>query len=194
MRNKGEQSPAKTEDLLVLPWRGAFEWRGLIVGRDPDKSAWDLAPRFYDILSRLMNRLAIALEFQSERGELFALDERASRAAEFSRSLIASLEDPAPMGSISSELATLLNTDSAALWRVEPDGSMVRMVAAHGLDPTDFCRCLWGRDLRVASRKAARRLRLKTLPRTLVVSFRERPAKAASLLTWAYRSSKTVRC
>ena len=135
MHNKAR---AKTEDLLVLPWRGAFDWRGLIVGRDPDKSAWDLAPRFYDILSKLMNRLAIALEFQSERGELFALDERASRAAEFSRSLIASLEDPAPMGSISSELATLLNTDSAALWRVEPDGSMVRMVAAHGLDPTDF--------------------------------------------------------
>jgi GAF domain-containing protein len=82
--------------------------------------------------------MAIALEFQAERGELYALDERATRIARFSRALMGSLEDQSPMESIASELAALMNADSAALWRVEPDGSMVRMMAAHGLDPADF--------------------------------------------------------
>jgi GAF domain-containing protein len=159
-----EPLPARTEELLVLPWKGAFEWHGLIVGRDPQKSAWGLAPRFFDILSGLMNRLAIALEFQAERTELFALDERATRAARFSRALIAGLEDPSPMGSIASELATLMNADSAALWRVEPDGSMVRMQAAHGLDPADFLPLPIGQGLAGSVAESAEPLALDDAP------------------------------
>lgn len=124
--------------VLVVPWRGPFDWSGAIVGQDLGQTDPEMLARYREPLDRLGDRLAVALEFQRERAEALALDERASRTLGFSRSLISCLDEPTPLASITREVAKLVSADSAALWRVEPSASMVRMVAAYGLRSAEF--------------------------------------------------------
>jgi GAF domain-containing protein len=125
-------------DALVLPWRGPFDWNGIIIAQAQGQTDAETLARYRAPLTRLGDRLAVALEFQREQAEALALDERASRTLAFSRSLISCLEEPTPLASITREVTRLVSADSAALWRVEPGASMVRMVAAYGLRSAEF--------------------------------------------------------
>ncbi|HEX8089392.1 MAG TPA: GAF domain-containing protein, partial [Blastocatellia bacterium] len=134
----GYQAGGEAPDGLFMSWRGPFDWNGIIVAqarRQADPATLD---RYREPLIRLGDRLAIALEFRRERAEALALDERASRTLGFSRSLISCLDDSTPLASITREVTRLVGAESAALWRVEPGTSMVRMVAAFGLRSAEF--------------------------------------------------------
>jgi GAF domain-containing protein len=126
----------RSSDVLVTPWQGPFDWRGVIVARS--QAVPETIARAREPLTRLSDHLAVALEFRREHAAALALDERASRTLGFSRSLISCLEDATPLASITREVTKLLNADSAALWRVESGASMVRMVAANGLRSAEF--------------------------------------------------------
>ena len=126
------------ESVMLLPWRGLFNWNGLIVTSVPEGHAVDALENYREPLERLTDRLAIALEFQENDASLEASDQLAMRTAEFSRSVISYLEEVSPLDAIVRELTKLVGSDSAALWRVYESGSMVRMVAAHGLRSSEF--------------------------------------------------------
>jgi GAF domain-containing protein len=133
-----EASPTASLDTLVFPWRAAYDWTGIILAQVTQPLTLEALQRLRDPLARLADRLAVALEFERERNELFALDDRATRSAAFSRSVIACLDEPSPLASIAREVARLMSADSAALWRIEPGAAMVRMVAAYGLKSAEF--------------------------------------------------------
>jgi len=125
------------ERVVVVPWRGPFKWCGLIVSpaAEEDTAAFDA---YHEPLERLTDRLAIALEFQQDDSSIEASDQSARRTAEFSRSVISCLEEVSPLDSIVRELAKLVGSDSAALWRLDEAGTLVRMVAAQGLKSSEF--------------------------------------------------------
>ncbi|HVF89990.1 MAG TPA: GAF domain-containing protein [Blastocatellia bacterium] len=128
----------RAKAIAVLPWRGAFGWFGVVLSepgenRDPD----DLV-RLVEPLGHLGNRLGVALEIGEHERELSRKDERAARSAEFLRALVSSLAEPSPFSAITRELAKFMGSDSAALWRVEPGASMIRMAAAYGLSSAEF--------------------------------------------------------
>ncbi|HKG23167.1 MAG TPA: GAF domain-containing protein [Blastocatellia bacterium] len=130
--------PDRAKAIAVLPWRGAFGWFGLVLSepgenRDPD----DLA-RLREPLNHLGNRLGVALEIGEHERRLGMKDESSARAADFLRSLVSSLGEPSPFPTITRELTRLMGSDSAALWKVEPGASMIRMVAAYGLNSGEF--------------------------------------------------------
>ena len=115
-------------------------------------------------MGRLADRLAVALEFERERQELFALDERASRSAAFSRAVIACLNQPSPLAAIAHEVVNLMGAESAALWRVEPGGAMVRMVAAYGLKSAEFLPLPIGQGLAGSIAQSGEPLMLENAP------------------------------
>jgi GAF domain-containing protein len=125
-------------DVFVLPWRGPFDWTGLIVTSAPASVPIDMLERYREPLARLTGRVAAALEIESEAEKLSGLQECVSRTVEFSRSLISCQDEPAPLISITREVARLVGADSAALWRVERGAAMIRMVASHGLRSAEF--------------------------------------------------------
>ena len=78
------------------------------------------------------------MQLRGEKAERDRVMERSLRTAGFAQALLASMESPAPLSSITQEVASLVGGESAALWRLEQGGAMVRMVAAHGLRSTEF--------------------------------------------------------
>jgi GAF domain-containing protein len=165
----GPASSKRPQEVLVIPWRGPFDWSGLIMAQTEGSHAGgQISPetlaRFRDPLARLSDRLAVALEFEREHKEALALDDRASRTLTFSRSLISCLEEPTPLASITREVTRLLDTDSAALWRVEPDSSMVRMVAAYGLRSAEFLPLPVGQGLAGSVAQSGEPLALEDAP------------------------------
>jgi GAF domain-containing protein len=133
-----QASPTASLDVIVFPWRAAYDWTGIILAHATQPLTPEALPRLREPLARLADRLAVALEFEHERSELFALDERATRSAAFSRAVIACLDEPSPLAAIAREVARLMGADSAALWRAESGAAMVRMVAAYGLKSAEF--------------------------------------------------------
>ncbi|MFY9610237.1 MAG: GAF domain-containing protein [Blastocatellia bacterium] len=125
-------------DILMLPWRGPFNWGGLIVAGTQAAITFETLEAFRAPMRRLTDRLAASLEIESESVKLLALNQGVSRMVEFSRSLISCLDEPAPLVSITREVARLVGADSVALWRVEPGSPMVRMAASHGLRSAEF--------------------------------------------------------
>ncbi|HEX8186168.1 MAG TPA: GAF domain-containing protein, partial [Blastocatellia bacterium] len=160
----GPQSGRKNFAALVMPWRGPFNWNGVVVTQAQEQISPESLARFGEPLGRLSDRLAVALEFQREHSEALALDERASRTLGFSRSLISCLEDAAPLASITREVTKLLDADSAALWRVEPGASMVRMVAAFGLRSAEFLPLPIGQGLAGSVAQSGESLALEDAP------------------------------
>jgi len=128
---------ATDERVVVLPWRGPFKWRGLIVSSKAAEGTAALEA-YDEPLERLIDRLAIALEFEHDDSSIEASDRTARRTADFSRSVISCLEEVSPLDSIVRELARLVGSDSAALWRLDESSSLIRMVAAHGLKSSEF--------------------------------------------------------
>lgn len=124
--------------VMLLPWWGPFHWVGLIVASGPAGVIGDLAETHADALTRLTDRLGVALEFEHADAVASASDARASRTTRFARSLVACLEEAAPLDAIVREVTNLTGSDSAALWRTSDADGMVRMVSAHGLKQPEF--------------------------------------------------------
>jgi PAS domain S-box-containing protein len=127
-----------TEEVMLLPWHGPFQWNGLIVTAILSGMTVDTIDPYREPLARLTDRLAVALEFEVGDAAIEALDQRASRTTEFSRSLISCLEKASPLDAIVREVTRLIGGDSGALWRIDKASGMVRMVAAHGLSSPEF--------------------------------------------------------
>jgi GAF domain-containing protein len=131
-------SPQPTQTVAVFPWRGPFGWNGIIIAKaDQQKDASALA-RFSEPVARIGERLAVALQLKSEKSERALVEERSLRNTGFAQALLTALESSAPFASITQEVASLVGGESAALWRLEPGGAMVRMVAAYGLRSAEF--------------------------------------------------------
>jgi GAF domain-containing protein len=124
--------------VTILPWRGAFEWMGIVVAGAHESLNSDTLMRYREALTQLSDRLGVALELEQGGAELQLAQERATRSAGFYRSLITSLEDAAPLTLVAGGVAGLVGADSAALWRVDDGGSMLRMVGSRGLRATEF--------------------------------------------------------
>jgi len=133
------QSPATRaiETVMLLPWRGPFEWSGFIVTA-PLASSLEEHDTYHEPLARLTDVLAVALDCQHSDALGEAERQHAARITEFSRSLVSSREAASPLDAIVGESRRLVGSDSASLWRVEEASGMVRMVAAHGLTAQDF--------------------------------------------------------
>lgn len=126
------------EDVILLPWHGPFGWNGLIAVTSPDGITAEALESYSDPLARLTDKLAVALELVDDDAALRAFDLRASRTTEFSRSVIACLEEQSPLDAIVREVTGLVGSDSAALWRMDDASGMIRMIAAHGLKSSEF--------------------------------------------------------
>lgn len=130
---------AQTPDTVaLLPWYGPFEWNGIIVSAAPEGIALGLFDPYREPLGRLTDKLAVALDLQRCDSLVEAAEQLISRTADFSRSLLACLEETSPLDSIVREVTRLVGSDSAALWRVDEASGMVRMVASHGLAAPEF--------------------------------------------------------
>jgi GAF domain-containing protein len=160
----GLQNQPLDYDVIVFPWRGPFDWNGLITARPLVQVNQELFARLREPLARVSDRLALSLQFQQERAQMSALDERSSRSLDFSHALIASLEDPSPLASIAREVARLVGASSSALWRIEQGTSMVRMVAAYGLKSAEFLPLPLGQGLAGSVAQSGEPLSLEDAP------------------------------
>src|SRR5205085_7243949 len=156
--------PAANLEVIIFPWRAAYDWMGLFLTQATPPLSPEALQRLREPVGRLADRLAVALEFERERQELFALDERALRSAAFSRALIHCLDEPSPLAAIAREVARLLDAESAALWRIEPGAAMVRMVAAHGLKSAEFLPLPIGQGLAGSIAQSGEALALENAP------------------------------
>lgn len=130
-------SPA-VDLVMLLPWRGPFGWNGLIVASASPGITLDVLEPYREPLARLTDRTAVALELEHEDAVIVAADQRASLTTDFSRSMIACLEEVSPLDAIVRELTRVARSDSAALWRIDDTSGMIRMIAAYGLTSTEF--------------------------------------------------------
>lgn len=151
-------------DLVVFPWRGPFDWNGLITARPLEPFNPELFARLRESLARVSDRLAVALQFQQENEQLSALDERTAQSLDFAHALLACLEDPSPLASIAREVTRLVGASSSALWRIEPGTSMVRMVAAYGLKSAEFLPLPMGQGLAGSVAQTGEPLSLEDAP------------------------------
>src|SRR5215475_10524369 len=127
-----------SDDVLVLPWNGPFEWAGLILVSAFSSITAEALDPYREPLDRLTDWLAVALELQRDDATNNSSQLRAARTTDFSRSLISCLEQSQPLEAVVREVTTLVSSDSAALWRVDESSGMVTMVAAHGLRSPEF--------------------------------------------------------
>lgn len=129
-------------DVILIPWRGPFQWNGLIaigsLGASLGGTAVETLEPYIEPLARLTDKLSAALEFEEGEATLEALNHRAARTAEFSCSVIACLQEPSPIDSIVRHVTELVDSDSAALWRMDDASGMIRMVSAYGLKSSEF--------------------------------------------------------
>ncbi|HKV41374.1 MAG TPA: GAF domain-containing protein, partial [Blastocatellia bacterium] len=124
--------------VTVLPWRGPFAWRGLIVGAAQEPVELESVVRAYDSIGQLGSRLAAALELERKDSESEESVKQSARFTTFIESLLSSFEEGAALPGVLQGVAELLAANSAAYWRVEPQTRTVRMVAAHGLNASEF--------------------------------------------------------
>jgi len=130
--------PTQVEEVLLVPWDATFQWNGLIVTSLPAGAMPEAIDPYRDAIARLTQRLAVALEFESIDAALASADQLAERTTRFSHSLISCLEEPSPLNAIVREVTKLVDSDSAALWRLDEAASMVSMVASEGLKSAEF--------------------------------------------------------
>jgi GAF domain-containing protein len=135
--DKRDASISESDQVAVMPWRGAFGWRGLIIGR-PQAAVASSLSRYEEAIKQLGRALSSALELERERSSLALLQQQTMRSLEFARSLAAGLSDPNQLKTIARRVAELLDASSAALWRMEAASGMVRMIACYGLRSSEF--------------------------------------------------------
>ncbi|HYP26058.1 MAG TPA: GAF domain-containing protein [Blastocatellia bacterium] len=137
----GSPPPAdadRPKSVVVLPWRGAFGWTGVFLAEPGDLRNPDDLARLSEPVTHLGNRLAVALEIGERERELSRKEERSARSVEFFRSLVSNFDEPSRFSDVARELAKLMGSDSAALWRTEPGTSMIKMVGSYGLRSAEF--------------------------------------------------------
>ncbi len=149
---------------MLLPWRGPFEWNGVIVVSASPGITPEVLEPYREPLARLTDRVAVALEFERSDAASEASDQRAARTTDFSRSLISCLDEASPLEAIVREVARLVRSDSAALWRVDEASGMVRMVAAHGLRSPEFLPLPVGQGLAGSVAESGRVLAIEEAP------------------------------
>ncbi|HXU38265.1 MAG TPA: GAF domain-containing protein [Blastocatellia bacterium] len=152
------------ETVILIPWHGSFGWAGLIAVPSPDGVAPEALDSYHEPLSRLTDKLSVALEFVQSDAALRAFDQRASRTTEFSRSVIACLEEQSPLESIVREVTGLVGSDSAALWRMDETSGMIRMIAAYGLKSSEFLPLPLGQGLAGNVAQSAEAISLEDAP------------------------------
>ena len=161
----GAGSSKSAEDTVaILPWHGAFGWNGVLVARAVPSTTSEVLARCLGPVAHLGDRLAVALELTRGRAELDYAAARSHRSVAFYRSLIASLEEPSPLTKIASEVADLVEADSAALWRVDDAGTMLRMVGSEGLRATEFLPLPLGQGLAGTIAQSGEPLALEDAP------------------------------
>jgi len=138
LESESHTPPTRVEEVLLVPWDAMFQWNGLIVASLPAGAMPEAIDPHRDAIARLTERLAVALEFESVDFSLDASEQRAERTTRFSQSLISCLEEPSPLNAIVREVTKLVDSDSAALWRLDEAASMVSMVASAGLKSAEF--------------------------------------------------------
>ncbi|HSE98023.1 MAG TPA: GAF domain-containing protein, partial [Blastocatellia bacterium] len=121
-----------------LPWRGAFFWGGILVGQPIQPFNPETFGLMDGPLSRLGDRLGVALEMERDRAGIEGQDETAFRVFDFTRSVMNSSEDPSPLSSMARDAAALISAGSAAIWRVDRSTSMLQMAGSYGLQSEDF--------------------------------------------------------
>jgi GAF domain-containing protein len=157
-------APATNQTVAVLPWRGPFGWNGIIITRADKGGDPNAFARLSEPLARLGDRLAVALQMKSEQTERDLVEERSIHTTGFAQALLASLEAAAPFASITQEVASLVGGESAALWRIEQGGTMVRMVAAYGLRSAEFLPLPLGQGLAGTVAQAGAPLAIEDAP------------------------------
>jgi GAF domain-containing protein len=135
---EGGYGSGADEDVILLPWRGPLGWNGLMVFDSSSGITEEALESYSEALARLTDKLSVALEFVYSDAALKAFDQVASRTTEFSRSVIACLEEQSPLEAIVREVTGLVGSDSAALWRMDDASGMIRMIAAFGLKSSEF--------------------------------------------------------
>ncbi|GEM_PF-1659188 len=128
--------PATTADaypVAVIAWRAAFGWHGVTIARTQGEINNEQLAQFHESITRLGNKLAVALELD----QLSVRDTRSERSAQLARALL-SADSSAIPETVVREVAALVQSDSAALWMVDRQASIVKMVAQHGLQASEF--------------------------------------------------------
>jgi GAF domain-containing protein len=130
--------PAASADVAVFPWRAGYDYSGIILALAAQPMTAEALQRLRDPVGRIAERISVGIEFAREHSERPSKENGVTGIAAFARAVVVALDEPSPLVSISREIARLVGADSAALWRVEPNASMVRMVAASGLKSAEF--------------------------------------------------------
>src|SRR4030095_15349345 len=99
----------KIDDVLIWPWSGPFEWAGMILASGVSGATLETIESYLEPLTRLTDRLAIALEFQRDDVNNDSSQLRAARTADFSRSLISCLEQSQPLDAVVREITRLIS-------------------------------------------------------------------------------------
>jgi GAF domain-containing protein len=133
-----EQPMSAGQSITVIPWRGAFGWSGLIVANALPRNPSEVLSVYGQPIAHLNNKLAVALEMASQQVDRVDMEKRVSRADNFYLGIIHSLEDEAPLSSIMREVATLVDSDSSALWLLDRASQMLRFDSSFGLRSTEF--------------------------------------------------------
>src|SRR5262249_27830042 len=87
---------------------------------------------------QLTNKMSIALELERGITAAGSATDQSSRLVEFLHSAMDSISSPPALTETLKQIVDLMESDSAALWDVDGRTGMLRMVAAHGLNPDGF--------------------------------------------------------
>jgi GAF domain-containing protein len=133
-----QQQEGTGQSITAVPWRGAFGWSGLIICNAMQTNPSDALARYQENLVKLGNKLAVALELASEQADRFEAEERVARADNFYQTVLHSLEDEDALAITMREIASLVEADSSALWRLDAASQMLKLEASFGLRSTEF--------------------------------------------------------
>jgi GAF domain-containing protein len=133
-----QQPMSPGQSVTVLPWRGAFGWSGLIVANALQTNPSEALSTYREPIAQLNNKLSVALEMASQQADRFDVEQRVVRSDNFYQAVIHSLEDESPLSSIMRETASLLGSDSSALWLLDNASQMLRVNTSFGLRSTEF--------------------------------------------------------
>jgi GAF domain-containing protein len=122
----------------ILPWQGLFGWRGLLLIESREAVDLELLAQELHAHAELTNRISLALELQRSIAAAGSATEQSSRLVEFLGSAMHGISSQPAMTETLEQVAALMVSDSAAFWGVDAQTGILRMVAAHGLNPADF--------------------------------------------------------
>jgi GAF domain-containing protein len=142
-RSESERSDSRDRTLpladqgpgsaVLLPWRGPFDWVGLIVASSGPKLGAKALQHFREPVARLGQMIAVALEIDTDQAAARTMESEALGVVALARGVINALDDPSPLEGIARETALLVGGDSAAIWRIDRTASIANCVASSGM-------------------------------------------------------------